>query len=474
MSKKILSSCIALLFLSGCSLIPEYQQPALPVTQSWPAGVSSPQGFDAQNEAVVADIGWREFFRDESLNKLIETALANNRDLRIAALNVETMQAQYRIQRANQLPTINAAGQGTSQYMPLDLGGASPNITRAYTVGLSFNAFELDFFGRIRSLKAQALEQYLATDEARRSAQTLLVSQLASTYLNLLADYEHLQLAQSTLASQTKSYQLVQKSFSAGVVSELSVRQAQTSVESARLDVARYTSIVAQDENMLRQLVGADIPAELLAPRSLEAVPMRRNLPVGLSSEILLQRPDIRQAEHSLKAANANIGAARAAFFPTIALTASGGTGSSELSQLFKAGQSMWSFAPQISLPIFDFGRNSALLDVAELQRDIGIATYEKAIQAAFTEVANALADRNTLEEQLTAQEALTEASAVSYRLSSARFTHGVSSYLDVLDAQRSLYAAEQNRITTRLAQKSNLISLYKALGGGWTDKLLP
>ena len=470
MTKKYLASCVALLFLSGCSFIPEYKQPELPVAQSWPSGVSTPQGADAKNDVLAGNIGWREFFQDEQLSQLIELALSNNRDLRIAALNVEKMQAQYRIQRADLLPSINAVGQESAQRAPLDLRGAGAAVSRQYSVGLSFNAFELDFFGRIRSLKAQALEQYLATDEARRSAQTLLVSQVASTYLNLMADREHLQLAISTLENQTTAYQLVQQSFAAGIGSELNVRQAQTSVDSARFDAARYTSVVAQDENMLRQLVGSAIPEALVSARSIESVAMQQNLPVGMSSTILLQRPDIRAAEHTLKAANANIGAARAAFFPSIAITASGGTGSNELSGLFGFGNKMWSFLPQISLPIFNSGRNSALLDVAELQRDISIAEYEKAIQNAFREVADALADRNTLEEQLVAQESLMEATAASYRLASARFRHGISNYIDVLDSQRSRYTAQQNLISTRLAKRSNLIALYKTLGGGWTE----
>ncbi len=469
MKPRLILSAAALLALSGCSLIPDYKQPEAPVAQSWPAGVSTPQGTDAKDDVMAINIGWREFFIDDSLRQLIELALTNNRDLRIAALNVEKMQATYRIQRSELFPSVNAYGQQNAQRIPEDLR-AGPEITRQYSVGLSVNAFELDFFGRIRSLNKQALEQYLATEEARRSTQTMLVSQLASTWLNLLADQEHLNLARATLKNQTDAYELIKKTYEAGIGSELDLRQAQTSVESARLDEARYISLVAQDKNMIHMLVGVAVPEHLLKQEKIDNQAFMQTIPVGLSSSVLLQRPDILQAEHALKGANANIGAARAAFFPSISITAGIGTGSNELDNLFSSGSRLWTFAPQITLPIFNAGRLAANLDAAELQRDINIAQYEKAIQNAFREVADALADRNTLEDQIKAQAALAEASSRSFELSSARFKHGINSYLTVLDSQRSMYAAQQGLITVRLAQQANLLTLYKTLGGGWSE----
>lgn len=471
MKKRLIFSAATLLALSGCSLIPDYLQPESPVAQSWPAGVSTPQGSDAKNDVMAINIGWREFFIDDSLRQIIELALANNRDLRIAALNVEKMQATYRIQRSELFPSVNAFGQQNAQRIPVDLRTSPTEITRQYSVGLSINAFELDFFGRIRSLNEQALEQYLATEEARRSTQTVLVSQVASAWLNLLADQEHLNLARATLKNQTDAYELIKKTVDAGIGSELDLRQAQTSVESARFDEARYISLVAQDKNMIHMLVGTPIPEQLLKQEKLDEQAFMQSIPVGLSSSVLLQRPDILQAEHALKSANANIGAARAAFFPSISITASAGSGSNELDNLFSSGSRMWAFSPQIVLPIFNAGRLAANLDAAELQRDINIAQYEKAIQNAFREVADALADRNTLEDQIKAQAALAQATSRSFDLSSARFKHGINSYLTVLDSQRSMYAAQQSLITVRLAQQTNLLTLYKTLGGGWSPQ---
>jgi multidrug efflux system outer membrane protein len=330
---------------------------------------------------------------------------------------------------------------------------------------LGISSWEIDFFGRIRSLKESSLEQYLATEQALRSAQISLMAEVASVYLTYAADGENLKLAQSTLAARLATYNLIQRRFDVGASSALDLRQAQTTVEAARVDVAGYTRLVALDENALNLLVGAPVPPELL-PAELNAVTPPKDISPGLASDQLLRRPDILQAENQLKAANANIGAARAAFFPRISLTSSIGTSSMELSGLFKAGSGVWAFAPDITLPIFDAGSRFASLKVAKADRDIFLAQYEKAIQTAFREVADALAQRGTLGDQIAAQESLVEASAETYSLSNARYMQGIDSYLAVLDAQRSLYAAQQGLITLRLAKLNNMVTLYKALGG--------
>jgi multidrug efflux system outer membrane protein len=329
------------------------------------------------------------------------------------------------------------------------------------------SAYELDLFGRVQSLKDQALEQYLATEQARVSVQISLVSQVASAYLTLASDLERLKVAKDTLANQQESYRLTKSRFDAGVASALDLQQAQTSVDAARVDIARFTTLVAQDQNGLNLVVGTSISADLLPQSLAETVTAMKDVAPGLPSDVLLRRPDILQAEYLLKGANANIGAARAAFFPRITLTSSVGFGSDELAGLFKPGSFTWSFAPRINLPIFEGGRNWANLTVAEVDRDIAMAQYEKAIQTAFREVADALAQRGTIDEQIAAQQSLTDAAAESFSLSRARYEKGVDSYLNVLDSQRSLYAAQQNLITARLIRVNNLVTLYKVLGGG-------
>jgi multidrug efflux system outer membrane protein len=453
--------------LSGCSLMPTYQQPAAPV----PAAFAGDTGGSTNN--AVADLGWRDVFTDPALRRVIELSLANNRDMRVAVLNIEKARAQYGVQNAALFPTVNASGSGSGSRTPADLSSSGRAVvSHQYSATLGFSAYELDLFGRVRSLNAQALEQFLATADARRSSQISLVAEVATSYLTLAADRDRLKLARDTLASQNDSYRLNQRSFELGVTSALSLRQAQTSVDSARVDVERYTAQVDQDRNALVLLVGTDVPAELL-PQTLPdassaaASPLASIAP-GLPSDLLQRRPDILQAERTLKAANANIGAARAAFYPSISLTATAGSSSASLSGLFKGGSGSWSFVPQISLPIFDAGANQANLDIATVSRDINVAQYEKAIQTAFREVSDALAQRSTLGRQLEAQQSLVEATADSLQLSDARFKRGVDSYLGVLDAQRSLYTAQQNLISTQLSRLTNLVTFYKVLGGGW------
>ena len=459
---------VALLALSGCaSMAPEYTRPAAPVPANWPSGAAYKDNAAKSAEKPVADIKWQEFFMNEQLQKIIALALDNNRDLRIAALDIERSQALYRIQRADLFPTVNAAGSAVEARTPGVLSSSGhPITTHQYSVNLWVSDYELDLFGRVRSLKDQALEEFFATEEARRSVQISLVAEVAGNYLTLAADKESLKIARDTFESQQASYNLIKRRFEAGASSELDLRQAQTSVDSARVDIARFTSLVAQDENALALVIGSPIPADLL-PSGLSTITALKELSAGLPSEVLQRRPDIIQSEHLLKAANANIGAARAAFFPSITLTTSIGLSSDQLDGLFKGDTGTWSFTPRITLPIFDAGRNQANLKVSEVDREIFLAQYEKTIQNAFREVADALAQYGTLGEQMEAQQSLTDATAVSYRLSEARYRSGITSYLAVLDAQRSLYSAQQGLISVRLSQLVNLVTLYKVLGGG-------
>jgi len=471
MKRIITTLCLplgAILFLAGCAtMAPNYTRPDAPVPADWPNGPAYKDSAAKSADKAVADIKWQEFFINEQLQKLIGLALENNRDLRIAALNIEKSQALYRIQRADLFPTVNADGSAVEARTPGVLSSSGhPITTRQYSVNLWVSDYELDFFGRVRSLKYQALEEFFATEEARRSVQISLVAEVASNYLTLAADKESLKIARDTFESQQASYNLIKRRFEAGASSELDLRQAQTSVDSARVDIARFTSLVAQDENALALVIGSPIPADLL-PSGLSTITALKELGAGLPSEVLQRRPDIIQSEHLLKAANANIGAARAAFFPSITLTTSIGLSSDQLDGLFKGDTWTWSFIPRITLPIFDAGRNQANLKVSEVDREIFLAQYEKTIQNAFREVADALAQYGTLGEQMEAQQSLTDATAVSYRLSEARYRSGITSYLNVLDAQRSLYSAQQGLISVRLSRLVNLVTLYKVLGGG-------
>jgi multidrug efflux system outer membrane protein len=456
-----------LLILSGCSMAPNYTRPDAPVAVDWPGGPAYRQQVTTPEQKQAAVIPWRDYFVEPRLQKVIDLALTNNRDLRVALLNIEKARAQYRIQRADLLPTVSGNAGATIQRSPADLSSSGQaRISEQYNVGLGVSSYELDLFGRVQSLKDQALEQYLATEQSRRAAQISLIAETANAWLNLAADQERLQLARATLASQEEYYRIMKHRYDAGITTALDLYQAQTGVEAARVDSARYTAQIAQDQNALTLLVGTPLTADLL-PAALGPVTALQELPVGLPSEVLLKRPDILAAEHRLKGANANIGAARAAFFPRIGLSASFGTASANLSGLFQPGSLAWNFMPQISVPLFDTGRNLSGLDVSKAERDIAVAQYEKAIQTAFREVADALAQRGTINDQLAAQQALTDATAESHLLSQARYDKGVDSYLSVIVAQRSLYNAQQNLIGVRLARLSNQTTLYKVLGGG-------
>jgi outer membrane protein, multidrug efflux system len=451
-------------FLAGCTLIPKYDQPQAPVPATWPGGPAYKE--TGAGVPAAAELGWREFFDDRRLKKVIETALANNRDLRVATLNVERARALYRIRRNELFPAVNAAGSGGKERVP---GGLSPfgqsYTSEYYSVSLGVAAWEIDFFGRIRSLKQKALEEYFASEEARRGARILLISEVAGAYLTLAADREALQLARATLTAQQEAYDLIRRRYEKGLATALDLKQAQTQVDAARVDIARYMQLAALDENALNLLAGFPVTGDLL-PESLTAVIPPREIAAGMPSEVLLKRPDILAAENLLKAAHANIGAARAALFPRITLTTAIGTASDQLSGLFKAGSDTWNFSSQIVLPVFD-ARAWGALEATKVEREIAVAQYERAIQTAFREVADALAQRGTAGDQLEAQESLVEATAETYRLANLRYTKGVDSYLGVLDAQRALYATQAGLIKIRLANLASQVRLYAVLGGG-------
>ncbi|RZT36261.1 AdeC/AdeK/OprM family multidrug efflux complex outer membrane factor [Cupriavidus agavae] len=468
--KRTLIYVAAAAVLSGCSLIPTYERPAAPVDAAYPQGDAYKGATAAAQVPSAVELGWRDYFADPRLQRLIEVALQNNRDLRVAALNVEAYRAQYRIQRADLFPEVGATGQGTRQRVPAELSTTGQRvISSQYGVSLGTTAWEIDLFGRLRSLSQAALEQYFASEEARRSTQISLVASVANAYLTMRADEANLQVTRDTLGAYERTYNLTKRSFEEGVASRLDLRQSQTQVENARASLARYTRLVAQDANALTLLLGAGMPADLPIGLTLDQK-LVADVPAGLPSDLLQNRPDILAAEHRLKSANADIGAARAAFFPRISLTASAGTASRQLSGLFDAGSGTWLFSPQITLPIFTAGSLQASLDYARIQKDINVATYESTVQSAFREVADGLAARGTFTDQLEAQQRLVEASQDYYRLAEGRYRTGVDSYLTLLDAQRQLFTAQQALIDARLNQLTSEVNLYKALGGGLNE----
>ena len=457
------SALAATFFVTGCSLMPAYERPAAPIAPQWPGAASSAQPSPASVQAAALP-DWRSFFADPTLQALITAALANNRDLRVATLNIEQARAQLGLRRADQFPTVNATLTGSRT--PSD-----GSIKSAYAGGLTITAYELDFFGRVASLKEQALAQYLATQEAALAAQISLMATVAQSWLALLADEELLATSRQTMAAREDSLKLVELKVKHGASSDLEWRLAQTLRESARATLAQQQRQRALDENALTLLLGQPLPASAQGElRTAQQGGLARQqfapLPAGLPSDLLTHRPDIRQAEQALIAANANIGAARAAFFPRISLTTGVGSASSELSGLFKDGSWGWTLSPQLLLPIFDAGRNQSNLDGARVTREIAVAQYEKAIQSAFREVADALATRDTLALQLQATQALLTAESERAHLTQLRFDAGAASQLETLDAQRSLFAAQQALVQTRLAVLQNQIALFKALGG--------
>ena len=490
------ASALALLALAGCtSLAPDYARPMLPVPATL-NGTNGPNGSEGTALAPeTGPMGWQDFLQEPRLRELVALALQNNRDLRVAVLAIEKARAQYGVEQSNRFPAVGATAAGTRTRTADDLNtsGRSPTSSQ-YSAQLGFSSYEIDFFGRVKNLNEAALQEFLRTTENRRSVQLSLVAEVANAWLTLDADGRRLQLAQDTLRSRQKSYELTERSHALGAASGLTLAQAQTTVDTARADVAAFTSQVARDRNALALLAGAPVPAALLpdganpgataspaqaasasasvAPAPSLAAPAATLLavPGDLPSSVLLNRPDVRAAEYTLRGAYASIGAARAAFFPSITLTASAGTASNALSGLFDGGNGTWSFAPQIRLPIFDAGRNRANLQIAETARDTALAQYDKAVQTAFREVADALAERATLAERLQAQQSLQAATLKALQLSEARYRLGADSYLPVLDAQRALDSAQQKLIGLALAEQANRITLYKVLGGRWID----
>ncbi len=451
-----LAPLAAAMALSGCSFIPTYERPAAPVAAQWPGNAPA-------SGKAATDLAWQQFFSDASLRQLIAIAIANNRDLRMAVLNIEQARAQLGLKRADQLPTVNAAlagsrsPTGTGKYVSVD------------SAGLVITSYELDFFGRVASLKEQALSQYLASQEGSRTAQISLVASVAQAWLGLVADRELLALSKRTLTTREDSLRLTQLRFDHGAASDLDLRQAQSLREAARVTLAQQQRQRALDENALTLLLGQALPEDARAHLSEVSLAQLKlaELPAGAPSDLLTARPDIRQAEAQLIAANANIGAARAAFFPRISLTVGAGSASNALSGLLQGGTWGFTQAPQLLMPLFDAGRNQAGLDAAKSGRDIAVAQYEKAIQSAFREVADALAGRDTLTEQVQAQQAQAVAESARFGLTELRLAHGAASQLDWLDAQRSLFTVEQAVVTTQLAYLQNQVALYKTLGGG-------
>lgn len=474
MTKTLTTLLLVAGVLTGCTLAPHYDRPAPPVADSFPV---APEGYataevKSGETRRAVDIGWREFFRDPRLQSLIATSLENNRDLRTAALRIEEARALYQVQRADLLPTVNVNGsytraRTTAAEAATVLG--QPGVTEVYQAGLGISSYELDFFGRVRSLSNAALSQYFATEEAHRSAYISLVSEVAKAYLAERSFAEQYDLARDTLKARESTYGLAKQRFEAGATSALDLRDNESLVAQARVAAAQLARQRAQAQNALEVLVGKPIGTieNLPAPVRLSDERIISDIPAGLPSDLLEQRPDIRQAEQQLLSANANIGAARAAFFPRITLTANAGTISPSFSGLFDAGTRAWSFAPQLVLPIFDYGRNLSNLDLANVRKNIQIANYEKTIQTAFAEVADALVARGTLEDQVTGQEQVRNAEQARYELARLRFRSGIASYLDELDAQRQLFTAEQALIQARQLRLNNAIDLYRALGGG-------
>ena len=445
----------SLFAITGCTMIPPYQRPDAPVADTFPAGVKISGG------AGTAGISWRTFATDARLRKLIELALANNRDLRVAMLNVERSRAQFNIERADRFPQINAEGGFRRQ-------GTGDRTTNLWSATVASTAYEIDLFGRVHSLNVQALEQYFAAEEGRRSAQITLVAQVATQYNTLRQAQEQLELARQTLAAVEESYKLNKITREAGSTSELDLRSSEAQVQTARINILTYERLVAQARNGLVLLVGQPLPAGVPGVGASGTRRVLADVPAGLPSDLLQRRPDILQAEHLLLAANANIGAARAACFPSITLSASAGGTSAELRKLFGNSSGVWSFAPQVNVPIFTGGRNRANVEVAEVNARIEVANYEKTIQTAFREVADALVARPSYRQQIEAQQALVKAQQRRYELASERYREGEELYLNVLTAQQDFYSAQQGLIQARFDSEANDITLYQALGGGW------
>jgi multidrug efflux system outer membrane protein len=441
-------SLLALAFAaSGCTLAPKYIRPEAPVATQWPVALNT------DTTTYSTPLKWRDLFTDQRLQSTIDLALQQNRDLRVAALNVEKAQATYRITRADLLPAVNAS-----------LSHPRSDASINYTASLGFSAYELDVFGRVRSLSKAAVESFFAERENRNAVQISLIASVANQWLTLASDQDLLRLAQQTYQTRSDTLKIAQGRAEIGVLSDQDLASIEVLAQSARADVARLQTVVDQDKAALTLLIGAPLTDNLL-PDGLKDGQVASSLPVGLPSDVLLVRPDVLSAEHDLQSANANIGAARAAFFPSISLTGSTGSASTDLNDLFKSGNGTWSFTPTLSLPIFAGGANVAGLKSAKVSRDIAVATYEKSVQTAFSEVSDALAVRSRIDERLNATAAAAASAQRSLTLSQARYDNGVDSYLTLLDAQRTVYTAQQTLISLQALQATNLVDLYAALG---------
>ncbi|MBU2926333.1 efflux transporter outer membrane subunit [Colwellia sp. 1_MG-2023] len=451
---------LSVVVLSACQMAPPREDIVLPVPESY--AVQSQQG-------DITDLHWQQFFTNEKLQKLIEQTLTHNKDIKLAALNVQQVRALYQIEDSALYPSLDFSASGTRQRLPSDLSSTgSAQISESYSATVGMTAYELDLWGKVRNQSDQALQTLYASEQTQTSVKISLISELANAWLNYAADKEQLTLAMETLKSQQASLALTEKSYALGAASKLTLAQIQSTVAAAKVDIANYQRMLKRDKNALDLLVGKPVAADLLPIESLDEVLNFPNVPVGLPSELLEQRPDIKAAEFKLLAANANIGVAKAAFFPSITLTANAGTASADLDNLFSGGTGTWSFIPSITIPIFNMGRNQANLDVAQTQQEIALASYEQTIQQAFREVSDALTDREGYMQQLSALEELYNSNKVSFTLSEARFEKGADSYLQVLDAQRNWYSAGQQLISGKQAYITSQISLYKAIGGGW------
>lgn len=468
--KKINAICfISLFFISACSMAPKHKQPELPISENWPNDPS----FSINEEQKAADIHWQDFFLSSDIQTVINTTLENNRDLKEAALRIESARTLYRIKGSGLFPTLDGTVSGSRRHVSENSSSTGKDfISAQYDANLN-TSFELDLFGRVRNLKAAALEEYFATSEARNALQVSLIAETANAYLQWLADNKILGLTKETLKIQTQSYELLKKSFENGIASKLDLLQSQSIVETAKVNVAVFTRRVALDKNALILLIGVEDKNMFLEGQKLENVKLAPELPVGLPASVLLLRPDVKSSEHQLKAMNANIGVARATFFPKISLTAAYGFSSSSLSTLFSGGSvGAWSFVPKITAPIFDAGNNKANLKYAKVQKEMAIVQYEKVIQTAFREVADELVSRQALNEQLLAQKNLIQTAQESYDLANSRYKNGIGRFINVLDSQRTLYNAQQNAVEIEKLLLNNLINLYKVLGGGWQENV--
>ncbi|KAA1156956.1 efflux transporter outer membrane subunit [Pseudoalteromonas fuliginea] len=453
-------SAIALLVLSGCQLAPEQKDLVLPVSDAYASGTA---------QSAAQQLNWQQFFNDEKLQTLISQSLEHNKDMQIAVLNVQRVRGLYQIEDSALYPSLDLNASGTRQRLPADLAGTGDaTISSQYSATVGITSYELDIWGKVRNQSAQALQNLYSTELSQYSTQVSLISELANAWLNYATDLQLLELAKETLTSQQESLSLTQKSFDLGAASSITLEQLRSTVATAKVDIATYKRLLKRDKSALDLLVGKSVSADLLPNKDLTNLISMPEVPVGLPSDLLSQRPDIKAAEHLMLAANANIGIARAAFYPSISLTANAGSASSDLSGLFDSGSGTWSFVPSISLPIFNMGRNQANLDVAKADQEIAVATYQQKIQNAFREVADALADREGYQEQLSALDMLISSRQITFDLSKMRYEKGADSYLQVLDAQRTWYGAQQQLIAGQQAYLASQINLYKALGGGW------